>query len=153
MRSDEPVLGQVRTETVDTMDFLRWNTQIGRILAKYLETLDVPEAEKNAANILFCSPQVIDWAAAMYAAAEREQRPTLPTEVLNADGCRVFGTSTKRGWRGAALAVSCEREVALVVLTGLAIGTGEPRCVLLEAELSAPDNAGATVTLGSFRHD
>ncbi|WP_194835053.1 hypothetical protein [Nocardia sp. XZ_19_369] len=146
-----PVLAQIHTATVGPLDFLRWNTQIGRILTDYLRTLDAPEQEKAAANIIFRSPEVIDWAAATYAAAEREERPTLPTEVLNADGCRVFGTSTKRGWRGAALAVSCERHVALDVLAALAEGTGEPLCVLLEAELTAPDRSAA-ITLGSFRH-
>ncbi|MFD6158094.1 hypothetical protein ACFWF7_10850 [Nocardia sp. NPDC060256] len=151
MPHDEPVLAQLRTETVGPLDFLRWNTQIGRILSDYLHSLDAPEQEKAAANIIFCSPEVIDWAAAKYASAEREERPTLPTEVLNADGCRVFGTSTKRGWRGAALAVSCERHVALDVLAALAEGTGEPLCVLLEAELTAPDSSAA-ITLGSFRH-
>ncbi|MFI1918295.1 hypothetical protein [Nocardia sp. NPDC020380] len=153
MRTDEPQpeLARIRTETVGPLDFLRWHTQIGRILADYLNALDMPEHEKSSANILFRSPELIDWAAAKYAAAEREERPTLPTEVLNADGCRVFGASTKRGWRGAALAVSCERHVALDVLSALAVGTGATLCVLLEAELTEPDSSAA-VTLGSFRH-
>ncbi|MCM6773960.1 hypothetical protein NDR87_10805 [Nocardia sp. CDC159] len=151
---DKPRLGQIRRETVAALDFLRWHSQIGKVLSRYLLELPEPEAERNAANIVFRSPEVIDWAAATYALAEHEERPTLPTEVLNADGCRVFGNGTKRGWRGAALAVCCEHEMALDVLAALADGTGEPLCVLLEAELStfAAAQPAVRVTIGSFRH-
>ncbi|KZM69135.1 hypothetical protein [Nocardia terpenica] len=154
MRDSEtpPVLEQIHCETVDSLDFLRWNTQIGRVLSRYLQALPGPETERDGANIVFRSPELIDWAAATYVVAEREDRPTLPTEVLNADGCRVFGNCTKRGWRGAALAVCCDRDAALDVLAALAVGTGQPLCVLLEARLTAADRPGAEITIGSFRH-
>lgn len=145
-------VGAAETVPVPGVTLLNWPGAIGKVLAGYLSRLDAGE-EKLHSVLVLAAPDLIDWAAAEYVLAERAERPTLPTEVLNADGCRVFGRATRLGWSGAALALSCSLDEARDIAAALAITMGTRYSVIATAD-ARPGDDGTTfdVTVTSADH-
>ncbi|CAM3848611.1 hypothetical protein TSST111916_10260 [Tsukamurella strandjordii] len=131
-------VGEPLAATVPGVTLLNWPGAIGKVLAEALDRLDA-DTDKLHAVLVLAAPDLIDWAAAEYAEAERADRPTLPTEVLNADGCRVFGRATRLGWSGPALALSCTADAADDIAGALATTSGARYSLIADARLTGPD--------------
>ncbi|WP_019202642.1 hypothetical protein [Tsukamurella sp. 1534] len=135
-------VGQGVSTRVTGVTLLNWPSAVGRVIADYLRRLDASH-EKLGAVLVLASPDLLDWAAGEYVAAERAARPTLPTEVLNADGCRAFGRATRLGWSGAAMALSCSPDDAGRIGAAVARTSRARYSVIVEARAGV-DLGGGT---------
>lgn len=136
--------GDKVTVKISKVTLLTWPGLVGNVLASTLDRLDAGE-EKLKSLLVLAAPDLIDWAAAEYAAAEHASRSTLPTEVLNADGCRVFGRATRIGWSGAALALSCGPHEADTIAAAITATTATRYSLIATARIVEADPlAGST---------
>ncbi|WP_420879091.1 hypothetical protein [Rhodococcus sp. (in: high G+C Gram-positive bacteria)] len=145
-------VGEVVSTQIAGLDLLNWHSAVGKLIASYIDGLDVGEQRFEAALVLV-APDLIDWAADEYARVERSERAALPTEVLNADGCRAFGRSTRLGWHGPGLVTACSQAAAIEVLRAVAGAVGVRYGILASVWFAEPEpdvsGVAATVTVTS----
>ncbi|QBJ98007.1 hypothetical protein ERC79_20235 [Rhodococcus sp. ABRD24] len=149
-------VGEVVSTQITDLDLLNWHSAVGKPIASYIDGLSVG-SEKLEAALVLVAPDLIDWAADEYARVERSERAALPTEVLNADGCRAFGRATRLGWHGPGLVTASSQSTAIEVLRAVANAVGARYGILVSVWLSESDRdtpgVPATVTVTSVDYD
>ena len=83
-----------------------WHAIVGRILVRLRDQF-FGSSRADFDIWLDCAP-LLDWISLQYALRSYDDKPVLPTEMLNADASRAFGRLCRKGFTGSCYVVASE---------------------------------------------